>query len=136
MRVAGRVAARPAVPMLVPALRPTHLDGMAEVRDFHAHIYFDPQEVDEARALARAAQERFGVSVGHFHLRAVGPHPRGSCQLTVLPEDFGPFAAWIALNRGRFTIFAHASTGDDKADHTKHVIWFGPSEPLNLSIFG
>jgi aromatic ring-cleaving dioxygenase len=30
---------------------------------------------------------------------------------------------------------AHADTGDDRADHTDHVIWFGPSEPLDLSIF-
>jgi len=25
---------------------------------------------------------------------------------------------------------------DDLADHTEHVIWFGPSEKLDLSIFG
>jgi DOPA 4,5-dioxygenase len=41
----------------------------------------------------------------------------------------------MALNRDGLTIFAHASTGDDVADHTRHVIWFGESEPLNLSIF-
>jgi DOPA 4,5-dioxygenase len=66
----------------------------------------------------------------------VGPHPRGSVQLTVQPEDFGEFAQWAALNRRGLTIFAHAETGDDRADHTDHVIWFGPSEPLDLSIFG
>ena len=65
----------------------------------------------------------------------VGPHPRGSCQLTVPPTQFGDFAQWLALNRDALTIFAHASTGDDLADHTEHVIWFGPSEPLDLSIF-
>ena len=110
--------------------------GMATIRDFHAHIYYDPAEVGKAQALARTAQERFGVAVGHFHLRPVGPHPRGSCQLTVLPEQFGDFAQWAALNRNGLTIFAHAETGDDLADHTEHVIWFGPSEPLDLSIFG
>ncbi|HXH53347.1 MAG TPA: DOPA 4,5-dioxygenase family protein [Sphingomicrobium sp.] len=109
---------------------------MPEIRDFHAHIYFNPDEVEQARGLAAAARERFGISVGHFHLAPVGPHPRGSCQLTVMPEDFGRFAQWMALNRGGLTIFAHASTGDDVADHTKHVIWFGPSEELDLSIFG
>ena len=109
--------------------------AMATIRDFHAHIYYDPAEVGKAQALARAAQERFGVPVGHFHLRRVGPHPRGSCQLTVLPEQFGDFAQWAALNRNGLTIFAHAETGDDLADHTEHVIWFGPSEPLDLSIF-
>lgn len=108
----------------------------APIRDFHAHIYFDADQLDRAQNLARAARERFGVPVGHFHTNPVGPHPRGSCQLTVPPEQFGDFAQWIALNRNGLTIFAHASTGDDRSDHTEHVIWFGPSEPLDLSIFG
>jgi DOPA 4,5-dioxygenase len=105
------------------------------IRDFHAHIYFDADQIDGARALGGAARERFGVAEGHYHLRPVGPHPRGSCQLTVPAEQFGDVAQWLVLNRGEFTIFAHANTGDDLADHTRHVIWFGPSEPLNLSIF-
>jgi DOPA 4,5-dioxygenase len=105
------------------------------IKDFHAHIYFDPGEIEKARALGAAAQERFGVPVGHYHLKPVGPHPRGSVQLTVAPDQFGEFAQWLALNRGGLTIFAHANTGDDLADHTDHVIWFGASEPLDLSIF-
>ena len=105
------------------------------IRDFHAHIYYDPEEVELAKQIAAAAQARFGLAVGHFHLKPVGPHPRGSCQLTVPTETFGDFAQWIALNRAGLTIFAHTSTGDDLADHTEHVIWFGESEPLNLAIF-
>jgi aromatic ring-cleaving dioxygenase len=105
------------------------------IRDFHAHIYYDPKEVELAKQLAAAAQARFPVAVGHFHLKPVGPHPRGSCQLTVPAGLFGDVAQWLALNRGPLTIFAHANTGDDLADHTRHVIWFGESEPLNLSIF-
>jgi DOPA 4,5-dioxygenase len=38
------------------------------------------------------------------------------------------------LNRDGLTIFAHTSTGEDLADHTEHVIWFGTSEPLELSV--
>ena len=105
---------------------------MPEIQDFHAHIYFDPGELQQARALGAAAAERFGVAVGHYHERPVGPHPRGSCQLTVPPEQFGEFAQWIVLNRGGLTIFAHATTGDDLADHTHNVIWFGDSDPLDL----
>jgi DOPA 4,5-dioxygenase len=44
-------------------------------------------------------------------------------------------ATWLAVNRAGLTIFAHASTGGDRTDHTSNVIWFGPSEELNLSIF-
>jgi aromatic ring-cleaving dioxygenase len=105
------------------------------IRDFHAHIYFDPEQVEAARALGDAAHRRFGVPVGHYHLQPVGPHPRGSCQLTVPPDQFGEFAQWLALNRNGLTIFAHANTGDDLADHTHHVIWFGESEKLNLAMF-
>jgi DOPA 4,5-dioxygenase len=106
------------------------------IRDFHAHIYFDADEVEKARALGDEAHRRFAVPDGHYHTRPIGPHPRGSVQLTVPAGKFGEFAQWLALNRGGLTIFAHANTGDDLADHTAHVIWFGPSEKLDLSIFG
>jgi aromatic ring-cleaving dioxygenase len=105
------------------------------IRDFHAHIYYDPEQVDRAKALASAVQQRFPVAVGHFHLRPVGPHPRGSVQLTVPTAAFGEVAQFLALNRRGLTVFAHAETGDDRADHTDHVIWFGPSETLDLSLF-
>ncbi len=105
------------------------------IRDFHAHIYFDPDELERARALASEAGERFGLAVGHFHQRPVGPHPRGSVQMTVPVDRFGQVATWLAVNRTGLTIFAHASTGDDRRDHSHNVVWFGPSEALDLSIF-
>ena len=105
------------------------------IRDFHAHIYYDAEDVERAKTLAAEVQERFGVAVGHFHLRAVGPHPRGSVQMTVPAERFGEVATFLSVARRGLTIFAHASTGDDRADHTSNVVWFGPSEPLNLTIF-
>ena len=108
---------------------------MPDITDFHAHIYFNPDELDQARALGEAVRERFGVPIGHFHVRAVGPHPRGSCQMTIPPLLFGEVARWLVVHRDGLTIFAHATTGNDRADHSAHVIWFGPSETLNLSIF-
>ena len=105
------------------------------VRDFHVHIYFDPDEVERARALAASLAGRFDLPVGHFHLRPVGPHPRGSVQLTVPAARFGEVATHLAVARDGLTVFAHASTGDDRADHERHVLWFGPSEPLDLTIF-
>ena len=105
------------------------------IADFHAHIYFNPPELEQAQALAAAAQDRFGLRVGHFHQRPVGPHPRGSVQMTVPTDKFGEVATWLAVNRAGLTIFAHASTGDDRQDHGHNVVWFGPSEPLDMSIF-
>ena len=108
---------------------------MTQIDDFHAHIYFDPEQVDQARALGAALHQRFGVLLGHFHLAPVGPHPRGSCQVTVPTARFGDVATWLSAHRAGLTIFAHASTGDHLADHTSNVVWFGPSEVLDLSIF-
>jgi DOPA 4,5-dioxygenase len=108
---------------------------MTAIQDFHAHIYYNPEDVDRARALAAEAQRLFGLPVGHFHLRPVGPHPRGSVQLTVPVDRFGEVATWLSVNRAGLTIFAHASTGDDRTDHSHNVVWFGPSEPLDLTIF-
>ncbi len=118
-----------------PSMRYDRSMSEPSIRDFHAHIYYDPEEVELARQLAASVQTRFPVAVGHFHLKPVGPHPRGSCQLTVPTEQFGDVAQWLVLHRGPLTIFAHASTGDDLADHTEHVVWFGESEALNLSMF-
>lgn len=106
------------------------------IRDFHFHLYFDPDQGEQARALGEQLRDRFGVAVGRVHLRPVGPHPRGSCQLTVPTEAFAAVTSWLMLNRGGMTVFVHASTGDDLADHSRHVLWLGSSEPLDLSLFG
>lgn len=108
---------------------------MGSLRGFHAHIYFDSAELEAAQAFAAAAKERIGCAVGRFHEQPVGPHPRGSCQLSLTPDQFGAFAPWAARERNGLTIFAHGLSGDDLADHTRHVVWFGPSETLDLSIF-
>ena len=108
---------------------------MPDIESIHAHIYFDPSELESARALAEEAATRFPLTIGRFHLTPVGPHPRGSCQLTVPREQFGSFAEWLAQSRGELTVFAHLQTGNGLLDHTSHVIWFGPSETLNLQQF-
>ena len=106
-----------------------------KIEDFHAHIYYDAAEVERAKELANAVRDVFGIAVGHFHLRPVGPHPRGSVQMTLPTKLFGEIATWLAVSRSGLTVFAHASTGDDRTDHSHNVIWFRPSEPLNLAIF-
>lgn len=112
------------------------MENPGAIRGFHAHIYYDAAQVETARSFAARASERFKIAVGRFHLEPIGPHPRGSCQLSMAAETFGAFALWAMHERGDLTIFAHGLSGDDRADHTRYVVWFGPSEPLDLSIFG
>ena len=65
-----------------------------------------------------------------MHDNPVGPHPRGSCQLTIGKGQFADVISWLVLNRNGLTVFTHAQTGNALKDHTDHVIWLGPSETL------
>ena len=108
---------------------------MSAIESFHAHVYYDAGTRADAVKLCETAGARFGIKVGRMHDNPVGPHPRGSCQLTVPTERFGEVLPWLVLNRGKLTVFTHAQTGDALKDHTAHVIWLGPSEKLDLSQF-
>jgi len=109
---------------------------MSEIENFHAHVYYDaPKTRARALALCETAGKTFGIKVGRMHDGPVGPHPRGSCQLTIPNERFSDVVSWLVLNRKGLTVFTHAQTGDALKDHTDHVIWLGPSETLNLDQF-
>lgn len=112
------------------------MENPGAIRGFHAHIYYDADQVGEAQAFAERARAHFRIAVGRFHLAPIGPHPRGSCQLSMSPETFAAFTLWAMHERGDLTIFCHGLSGNDLADHTRYVLWLGPSEPLDLSIFG
>jgi aromatic ring-cleaving dioxygenase len=108
---------------------------MTGIENFHAHVYYDLPEREKALKLCEAAGKKFGVKVGRMHDNPVGPHPRGSCQLTIEKEQFAEVLPWLVLNRGKLTVFTHAQTGNALKDHTQHVIWLGPSETLKLDQF-
>ena len=108
---------------------------MFEISGFHAHVYFDASNVDQAGKLCDTAGEKFAVIVGRKHKKAVGPHPCWSCQIKFEPELFGELIPWLALNRNGLTIFVHPETGDDFMDHTEYSMWMGKIEPLNLDMF-
>ena len=110
-------------------------DAKSDITGFHAHVYFDSETVEKARALCEAARDRFEIKMGRVHERNVGPHPRWSCQLAFAPEHFGAIIPWLALNRGGLTVFIHPETGDDLADHRDHALWMGEMLPLDLAIF-
>lgn len=109
---------------------------MQHFPDYHAHVYFNADEAEPAGALCAAMKDALGVAMGRVHARPVGPHPRGSCQMTISAAQIGDAIEWLMLHRGRFTVFCHGNSGNDLADHTAHVMWLGPSEALDLSQFG
>ncbi len=102
---------------------------------YHAHIYFGPDTVEQARALAQEAGRLFKVSVGRVHEKLVGPHPAWSCQLAFSAAEFDQVIPWLDQHRGLLDVFVHGVSGDDLADHTEHAYWLGNEWKLDLSMF-
>jgi DOPA 4,5-dioxygenase len=105
-------------------------------RAWHAHVYFGPQTVEQARALVQQAGERFKVQVGRVHEREVGPHPQWSCQIAFGSEVFDALIPWLDAQRGGLDVLVHGLTGNDLEDHTTHAYWLGNAWPLKLEMFG
>ena len=103
--------------------------------EYHAHVYFDADTVEQARALCQQAGERFDVTVGRVHEKNVGPHPRWSCQLAFDRADFDALIPWLDEERDGLSVFVHGRSGDDWVDHTDYAYWLGEPVALNLSFF-
>lgn len=102
---------------------------------YHAHVYFDASTTGPARVLCARIAENFGLEIGRFHEKKVGPHPMWSCQIKFSSKDFDEFIPWLNDNRGDLTIFVHARSGDDLRDHTEFAYWLGPAQKLKLDMF-
>ena len=104
-------------------------------KSFHFHIYFTSEELDKVNSLVNKLKDIEGIKIGRVWNRPVGPHPVGSCQITVFSSDFKKMTDWFSKNRDDLTIFVHGVSGDDWKDHTDHVLWIGTPYDLNLSFF-
>lgn len=115
----------------------TYLD-VDRITDWHAHVYFDAQTRDAARAFREVVAVQFGdcVSIGRFHERPVGPHPQWSFQVAFAPAEFAAVVGWLALNHGALDVFVHPNTGDQLRDHRDRAIWLGRSYQLDLRAVG
>lgn len=102
---------------------------------YHAHIYFDEQTKLIAKTLCETSAEKFGLRVGRFHEKLVGPHPCWSCQVSFGKREFDAYISWLEAHRDGLTVFVHALTGDELKDHTDYAYWLGEEVQLNLGFF-
>src|SRR5579862_1338063 len=110
----------------------------SSISSWHAHVYFDAERRDTAKALreAIAAHFRDRVTLGRFHERPVGPHPQWSYQLAFAPVELAEVVGWLALNHGELDVFLHPNTGDQLRDHRDSAVWIGRSYALDLRAVG
>ena len=109
---------------------------LAIIRDYHAHVYYDPAKSrDRAERLrARVAAAFPQVRLGRWHDELVGPHPQSMFQIAFPRETLPALMPWLMLNRDGLTVLVHPETGDDYADHSAHAAWLGAVLPLRLEV--
>ena len=103
---------------------------------YHAHVYFDENSTEQARALCQTAATLFGVTMGRVHQKLVRPHPHWSCQLAFDSTQFDALIPWLETHRDGLNVLVHAQTGNNVEDHTTHASWLGEPATLDLSHFG
>jgi DOPA 4,5-dioxygenase len=115
---------------------PASIIGPERIREYHAHIYYDPATRERAAHLRERVAAAFPAAIlGRWHDALVGPHPQSMYQIAFPREMLAAFVPWLMLNRDGLTILLHPETGDDYIDHSAHAAWFGAVLPLRLEIF-
>lgn len=107
-------------------------DLTASVKNFHAHVYFDPETHDAAARVRDALAERFDVELGRWHDKPIGPHPKSMYQVKFAPGEFGRLVPWLMLHHEGLDVLIHPSTDDDIGDHTHRALWLGERLDLNI----
>lgn len=103
---------------------------------FHAHVYFDASQVDEASQLREKALAEIGTLVRASRLidRPIGPHPVGMFEMDFSEGDFQKVVPWILRHHGSLDVLVHPLSGDELADHTAYAMWIGQQLKLDLSV--
>ena len=113
------------------------MPNTADIKDYHAHIYYDPATSrDRAERLRQRVAELFpAAKLGRWHDELVGPHPQSMYQIAFPTQMLAAFVPWLMLNRDGLTILLHPETGDAYTDHAEHAVWFGAVLPLRVEVF-
>jgi len=75
------------------------MTSVADIRGFHAHVYFDPTTRGTAERIHETLARQLGINVGALHERPVGPHAKGMFQVTIEPQQFAKVVPWLMVNR-------------------------------------
>ena len=104
----------------------------ADIRGFHAHVYFDAITRPTAERIHDALARHSGLEVGPLCEGRVGPHTKAMFQVTIPPEQFATVVPWLMVNRHGLSVFVHPTTDDAVADHDTSPLWMGESLPIDV----
>lgn len=102
------------------------------IRGYHAHVYFESGQRDEALALRQAVKALIPeAELGRVHEGPVAFHTEPMFQVAIAPEHFSELVPWLMLNRGNLRILVHPLTGDPWQEHVDQALWLGEPVPID-----
>jgi len=105
---------------------------MAELKGYHAHVYFEASTKPVAERLRNAIVASFAVRPGAFSDEPRGPHPVSQFNVIFEVPEFQNIVPWLMLNREGLSVLVHPLTGSNYDDHTKYALWLGTPVSLKL----
>jgi aromatic ring-cleaving dioxygenase len=105
----------------------------ADIRGFHAHVYFDAITRRTAERIHEGLAQHLGVKVGALHERPLGPHAKAMFQVTITPQQFATVVPWLMVNRAGLSVLVHPISNDPVRDHDTSSLWMGESLPIDVA---
>ncbi len=102
-----------------------------EIRDYHAHVNYDPGDREQALLLRDEIGSRFQVVLGRMRDEPVGPHPKAMYMVEFGTQEFARLVPWLMVNHQGLSIFIHPNTGNVVEDHRDNALWI--NERLDVS---
>ncbi|NQV79823.1 MAG: 4,5-dioxygenase [Alphaproteobacteria bacterium] len=102
------------------------------ITGYHAHIYYDAESREAARAVRLGIEGRFRCVLGRWHDQPVGPHPKAMYQVAFGVDEFAKIVPWLMLNRRGLDILVHPNTEDAIKDHDINPLWLGTKLALDI----
>ncbi|MGZ5090490.1 MAG: DOPA 4,5-dioxygenase family protein [Burkholderiales bacterium] len=105
---------------------------MAELKGYHAHVYFDAAARPVAERLRDTIVSKFAVTAGAFSDEPRGPHPVPQFNVIFETPQFQHVVPWLMLNREGLSVLVHPLTESNYDDHSAYALWLGTPVPLRL----
>jgi aromatic ring-cleaving dioxygenase len=105
---------------------------MAELKGYHAHVYFDAATRPIAERLRDTINSKFAVTAGAFSDEPRGPHPVPQFNVIFEAPEFQKIVPWLMLNREGLNVLVHPLTESNYDDHSTYALWLGTPVPLRL----
>jgi aromatic ring-cleaving dioxygenase len=104
------------------------------IKDYHAHVYYDPATKERAALLRQWVEDRFVMRMGSWHDEPVGPHVQAMYQIAFAPELFPTLVPFLMMNRMGLTVLVHPQSGRPRDDHTVNAMWLGEVLPVKTEV--